>query len=552
INIRRAGCTLRMVTLQGDVLHSGGSMTGGSVKANTGSLLARERIIAELQEEINNKKIELDDLNKQYAQHQEERAEIENNRKEIEQLLHDQEIVIARISEKLISIKNDIDDYLSQDQETEEAIIQLEQNIADIDAQLKSLEEQRDKTALDTENLNKQIEEISLEYDTKNDICNNLREELTLKKLEHSDFEHIYKQILRDELRTTSDLEKSNKLKETINKQLLDAESSLRTLKENIEKNKVQQSEAKDRSELALKNQKSLESKRQNTNKNLRMQQEEENNIRQAQMKALDKQHRFELQIQNVQNEQKSLSENLWNKFELSYANAEQYRVENNFDISKAVSLQNDIQSQIRDLGTVNVNAVEEYNDLKSRNEQLVTQRDDLLASIGDINSLISKLVKNMEIQFVENFTKLKEYFSITFTRLFGGGQCDIELTDVNNPLDCGIEIIVQPPGKKKQLLSLFSGGERALTAIALIFAMLMLRPSPFCVFDEIDAALDDANINYFADYLKEFSNNTQFIVVTHRKGTMERCDSLYGVTMAEKGVSTMLSIDLSNYDENQ
>ncbi len=550
IDIRRAGCTLRMVTLQGDVLHSGGSMTGGSVKANTGSLLARERIIAELSEEINIKKSELDSLNRQYTQYQADRAIIENNRKEIEQLLHDQEIVIARISEKLISIKNDIDDYLGQDQETEDAIEQLEHNIADIDAQLQNLEEQSGKTALDTENLNKEIEKISLEYENKNELCENLREELTLKKLEHSDVDHIYKQLLKDELRTTSDLEESNKLKETISKQLAETEVTLIDLNASININKTEQMGAKEKSELAIKNQKSLESKRQDTNKKLRMQQEEEGNIRQAQMKAVEKQHRLELQIQNVQSEQKSLSENLWNRFELSYSNAEQYRVENNFDISKATKQQNDIQLQIRDLGTVNVNAVEEYNDLKTRNDQLVIQRDDLLASIKDINSLISKLVKNMEIQFVENFTKLKNYFSITFTRLFGGGQCDIELTDISKPLDCGIDIVVQPPGKKKQLLSLFSGGERALTAIALIFAMLMLRPSPFCVFDEIDAALDDANINYFADYLKEFSSNTQFIVVTHRKGTMERCDSLYGVTMAEKGVSTMLSIDLSTYEE--
>ena len=177
-------------------------------------------------------------------------------------------------------------------------------------------------------------------------------------------------------------------------------------------------------------------------------------------------------------------------------------------------------------------------------------QRADLTASIRDLNNLIKTLLSNMELQFVDSFNKLKDFFSETFVRLFGGGSAELSLTDPDNALECGIEIIVQPPGKKKQMLSLFSGGERALTAIALIFAMLKLRPSPFCIFDEIEAALDDANINYFADYLKEFSSKTQFIVVTHRKGTMERCDSLYGIAMAEKGVSSMLSIDVSSYQE--
>ena len=163
--------------------------------------------------------------------------------------------------------------------------------------------------------------------------------------------------------------------------------------------------------------------------------------------------------------------------------------------------------------------------------------------------TLITRLLSQMEKQFVEEFDKLGEYFKVTFARLFGGGYAELKLTDPDDALNCGIEIIAQPPGKKLQLLSLLSGGERALTAISILFAMLKLKPTPFCILDEIEAALDEANIGYFADYLSEYSQSTQFVVVTHRKGTMERCDALYGVAMQERGVSGMVSVNLQDYE---
>ena len=173
----------------------------------------------------------------------------------------------------------------------------------------------------------------------------------------------------------------------------------------------------------------------------------------------------------------------------------------------------------------------------------------DLTKAEEDLQTLITRLLSQMEKQFVEEFDKLGEYFKETFARLFGGGYAELKLTDPDDALNCGIEIIAQPPGKKLQLLSLLSGGERALTAIAILFAMLKLKPTPFCILDEIEAALDEANIGYFADYLAEYAKSTQFVVVTHRKGTMERCDALYGVAMQERGVSGMVSVNLQDYE---
>ena len=173
-------------------------------------------------------------------------------------------------------------------------------------------------------------------------------------------------------------------------------------------------------------------------------------------------------------------------------------------------------------------------------------QRADLRKAQRDLEEIVSDLVRKMEKQFTEQFKLLNEHFSRTFTQLFGGGTAMLKLQDEKDVLGCGIDIVAQPPGKKLQLLSLLSGGERALTAIAILFAMLDIRPSPFCILDEIEAALDEANVANFADYLKQYSHDTQFIVVTHRKGTMERCDALYGVAMEEKGVSRMVSVQLS------
>ena len=186
-----------------------------------------------------------------------------------------------------------------------------------------------------------------------------------------------------------------------------------------------------------------------------------------------------------------------------------------------------EIRREIREMGPVNVKAMEDYRACRERYDDLASQRDDLVKAQDDLLGIIDSLQKQMEKQFMENFHLLQQYLSETFV--------------------CGIDIVAQPPGKKLQMLSLLSGGERALTAIAILFAMLRLKPTPFCFLDEIEAALDDGNISTFADYLRDFSKDTQFVVVTHRKGTMERCDGLYGVAMEEKGVSKMLSVELKD-----
>ena len=207
-------------------------------------------------------------------------------------------------------------------------------------------------------------------------------------------------------------------------------------------------------------------------------------------------------------------------------------------------------KNEIRLLGAVNTDAIEQYREVKERYTFLTTQREDILEAEKKLQIIIKELSKQMEKQFKEQFALISENFETVFREMFGGGKAHLKLTNPEKVLESAIEIVAQPPGKNLQSLQLLSGGERALTAIAILFSILKLKPSPFCILDEIEAALDDANVTRYAKYLKQFAEETQFIVITHRKGTMEHADVLYGVTMQEKGVSKLISVTFSEAEK--
>ena len=242
--------------------------------------------------------------------------------------------------------------------------------------------------------------------------------------------------------------------------------------------------------------------------------------------------------------EEKQLIDKLWDSYELtpSTAEAEKIEVESIPAANKKIT---ETRRKISSLGTPNLGAIDEFARVNERYEYLTGQRDDVLHAKDDLLQIIDGLTTEMTEIFVREFAKINEYFGATFTEMFGGGRASLELEDKTQPLTCGIEIRVQPPGKQLKTITLLSGGEKAFVAIALYFAILKVRPTPFCMLDEIDAALDDRNVGRFAGYLRNLCEKTQFIVITHRRGTMEAADVLYGVTMQEQGVSKILSLDL-------
>ena len=266
----------------------------------------------------------------------------------------------------------------------------------------------------------------------------------------------------------------------------------------------------------------------------------ERENTAQQLIDLRERQHRGELNLNRVQLELNTLCDRIWQDYELTYENALPYR--QSIAVTQSHIRVDELRKSIKALGEVNTSAIEDYREVKARYDELTAQCSDLRQAECDLTELIARLTATMEREFTEQFALIQKNFSETFTALFNGGRAELVLSDKNDVLNCSIDIIAQPPGKKLQLLSLLSGGEQALTAIALLFAILKLKPAAFCILDEIDTSLDEANVDNFARYLKEYSDGTQFIIITHRKGSMAICNALYGVSMEEKGVSSIVS----------
>ena len=550
IPIMRAGNhAFRLVTLEGDVMHSGGSMTGGSAQSKVSNLLSRERELKELTAKLQTGRAELDKCRQELTQRQQMAQEKRQKVSDAVNALHQQEIAVAREQARRESTSADLNAHLQRMQETEQARVQLHQSLEDIRQQLENIEHQRtgaqgDQSAMEQKTIEMQnaLIKARAEASAEND-------RLMVRTLQLSDLRHGLSDLERDEAHAQQDQAQILREQER-REQLLHEMDELDAIDENDMKREEAESARRQKEQLRQESAaQAIEQRRSQAQSDLRDILSDMENLHEAYNRDSEKLHKTELAKARIEGDQKNLQNRIWDTYKLTYAGAEEFR-RTPFDEKESDRRAAELQGQIRALGTVNVGAVEEYAETKARVDDLTTQQQDLKRAEMDLRELIERLLIQMRSTFVENFSKMQGYFAETFTRLFGGGHAELKLMDPDDPLNCGIEVNAQPPGKKLQLLSLLSGGERALTAIAILFAMLKLKPTPFCILDEIEAALDDANIGYYADYLKEYSKGTQFIVVTHRKGTMERCNSLFGVAMEEQGVSRMVSVSLQDYQE--
>ena len=550
IPIMRAGNhAFRLVTLEGDVMHSGGSMTGGSAQSKVSNLLSRERELKELTAKLQTGRAELDKCRQELTQRQQMAQEKRQKVSDAVNALHQQEIAVAREQARRESTSADLNAHLQRMQETEQARVQLHQSLEDIRQQLENIEHQRtgaqgDQSAMEQKTIEMQnaLIKARAEASAEND-------RLMVRTLQLSDLRHGLSDLERDEAHAQQDQAQILREQER-REQLLHEMDELDAIDESDMKREEAESARRQKEQLRQESAaQAIEQRRSQAQSDLRDILSDMENLHEAYNRDSEKLHKTELAKARIEGDQKNLQNRIWDTYKLTYAGAEEFR-RTPFDEKESDRRAAELQGQIRALGTVNVGAVEEYAETKARVDDLTTQQQDLKRAEMDLRELIERLLIQMRSTFVENFSKMQGYFAETFTRLFGGGHAELKLMDPDDPLNCGIEVNAQPPGKKLQLLSLLSGGERALTAIAILFAMLKLKPTPFCILDEIEAALDDANIGYYADYLKEYSKGTQFIVVTHRKGTMERCNSLFGVAMEEQGVSRMVSVSLQDYQE--
>ena len=535
--------SFRIVTLKGDIISSSGSISGGSVQTKTVNILGRSREIEDLEKEL--KKLE-----KQIADKTAEKEEyassigdsIEQTAK-FEKELQEIEIVYATEKQKMVAVEENItrlenrlaklkEEVTQTEKQKEENRLLKEQKEAEIQALTQQIEE-----------LNKVIEEFALNNKDNQKYIDDLNFDITNLKISVTSFDESESSIEEMVERISQDIKNNEQSIENKNQNILAINEENTKLEQTITEYNNQIEQIKQ--EVTNSGTKVEELKQERIAKNEKLV-NTENEI-QSQFSTLEslKEQIIKLDVKKTKLEQdlQQVVESLWNEYELTPNSTEEYQKPNN--VATAQKQVNSLRNKIKDLGSINIDSIEEYKKTKERYDFMSEQRLDLENTASKLRKIIGDMTTTMQNQFKEKFELINKNFNEVFTELFNGGKAELILENEENILECGIDIRVQPPGKKLQNMMLLSGGEKAFTAIALLFAILKINPAPFCILDEIEAALDDVNVYRFAEYLKKFCKQTQFLVITHRKGTMEAGDSVYGVTMEENGISKLLSIKL-------
>lgn len=535
---------LRLVTLEGELINPGGSMTGGAFK-NSSNLLSRRREIEEFEQTVKMLKKDMDDCEKAVNEIKAKRAVCYGMIDEIQQKLRKASVVentakmnLEQVLTRQREAKERYDHYLKEQETLELRLQELLDNEDSIQLELEASE------ALEKE-LSSKIEELQkgLEADKEQEAVQMKRSEevhLSLASLEQQNvFIQENTERIREEIeKFEAELKELDINKGNASEEIQEKEEKIRNLRETIENSKELFAEI----EAEIKNQVAKRDELNQKHKAFLGKREELS----RQMSELDKEcFRLNSRKESYEEASEKQINYMWEEYEITYNHALELRNANLTDLAFMKRQIQNLKGEIKKLGDVNVNAIEDFKNVSERYEFLKGQHDDLIEAEATLVKIIEELDAAMRKQFEEQFALISKEFDSVFKQLFGGGKGTLELMEDEDILEAGIRIIAQPPGKKLQNMMQLSGGEKALTAISLLFAIQNLKPSPFCLLDEIEAALDDNNVTRFAQYLHKLTKNTQFIVITHRRGTMTSADRLYGITMQEKGVSTLVSVDL-------
>lgn len=536
--------SFRVVTLQGDIISPSGAITGGSVQTKTVNILGRSREIEELENNIKELENKIKEESKKKEEYSVSITDVIEEVSRLEKEMQDTEVVYATEKQKMVSIEENIN-------KLEVRRDKLKEENNQIDEQRVKANETKAKKQEEIQNLNNQIDELNSvieEFAVNNKenqkYIDDLNFDITNLKISVSSFDESGTSI--DEMleRIKLDIENNNSSIQNKNENIAQIFKENETLENRITELNAQIEQIKSDVENSSTKVDELKNKRVEKNSKLSETENEINNqfntiegLKEQIVKIDVKKTKLEQDLEQVVN-------SLWEEYELTPNAVTEYKRPDN--IAQTQKEVNHIRNKIKDLGSINVDSIEEYKKTKERYDFMCEQRADLDETAGKLRNVISDMTDTMKKQFADKFRQINKNFNEVFVELFGGGKAELILEDENNILECGIDIQVQPTGKKLQNMMLLSGGEKAFTAIALLFAILKINPAPFCILDEIEAALDDVNVYRFAEYLKKFSKETQFLVITHRKGTMEAADTVYGVTMEENGISKLLSIKLA------
>ena len=535
--------SFRIVTLKGDLINPSGAITGGSVAQKTVNILGRAREIEDLKKELSKLKAKIDKIESEKEEYINSTEDVLEEITALEKNLQDIDIVYATDKQKIIAVEENIQKLENRLEKLKAEKVELEKQKNE-NIENKAKEEQDIKDILEKNSkLNGIIEQFANLNKDNQRYIDDLNMDVTNLKISVSSFDEseasideMVERINQDISNNNLSIENKLKQKEDINQDNTNLEAKILQLKEQIEE-----------INLAVNNSSSkvTELKQQRVEKNNELSKKETEFT--SQIEVLDglKEQLLKIDVKKTKLEQdiEAVVSKLWEEYELTPNNVQNYTKPDN--IAETTKKVNGLRSKIKDLGSINIDSIEEYNNTKQRYDFMCEQRLDLENGITKLKKVIQDMTNVMKEQFAKQFAIINKNFGEVFKELFGGGKAELTLTDAENILECGIDINVQPPGKKLQNMTLLSGGEKAFTAIALLFAILKINPSPFCVLDEIEAALDDVNVYRYAEYLKKFTANTQFLVITHRKGTMEAADTVYGITMEENGISKLLSMKL-------
>ncbi len=541
---RRFKNRFRIVTLSGEILQAGGAITGGSI-AKTNGFLSRNTEIEKLKADIENYRKELNITAQRISEYTDKISEYDNKLKAVlkEQGRIDENIMRLKVSldGKKTELENNAVVLENFNAELNDTALKLEK-IDDDFKDGKLLIEKREKEVLELENKLSDalsgLDGINSEFETLNNslVELNIKRNGLLKDIEviEEKLESKTKELELNEKGIDIKANELNSLNSKIasmNEEIIEFREKLKELEENTKS-------SRQRIEELILNKKQTEDK-------IQKYQEDSKSVRENMIGITDTKNKQESRRAKLEYDLESIINHIWEEYEITYNDMLNGDTLEITDTRQANNDITDLKQQIKALGSINIDAIEEYKALKERYEFLSEQISDLDEGREKLETAIEEMLVVMKQQFSEKFAIINTRFNSVFNELFGGGRAKLYLTEPDNILDSGIEIEAQPPGKKLQSLTLLSGGERAFTAIALLFAILEVRPTPFCILDEIEAALDDVNVYRYADYLKKYCNKTQFIVVTHRRGTMEAANIMYGVTMQEKGVSKLLALNI-------
>ena len=539
----------KIVTLDGDIINPQGSMTGGSKNKNLGSVVGREAEIEELGKNLVKLSSEKTEVSQKISMLRSEISNVQTQLNSASSNFNNLGIETAKLSEEQANEQKHLQNLISSFDSVKKQIEELQIKIAAIDQSILKSDKLKNSIDGNKQDANKSIEKRQQNFDNLKKERDEYNAKVLEIKVSIASLESENTSLLGDNERINQEIEQKNQKIEQINTEIVNnqeviakAESIISATMKNADYVETESKLTEVKSKLD-----GLGTYKDGLQAELKQLDEERLSLTTKVNKLQDKLFQENVNLTKVDTDIENMQERVWTEYGLNYSAALEFK-RDEYDLQEGLKLANETRHSIDRLGYVNVNAIEDSKVYQERFDTYTVQIADLTKAENDLTKIITDLANEMITRFQTSFDTINMHFGRVFKELFGGGSATLELvpSESGNELEAGVDIKVEPPGKKLQSITLLSGGEKALTAIAILFAILKLRPMPFVLLDEIEAALDDANVGRFAKYLQKFSSETQFIVITHRKPTMELADNLYGVTMPEKGVSKVVSVKLS------